>query len=156
MERHDAAIIGAGFEGLIAAILLARANRRVILLERQPRMGGRAESREFHPGFKASPYADELPAIPSRLFRALDLARHGAVLVPAPASVCISDEGTSVIFGERTRAERSIVPAARAALSLLCRELEEVRQAIEARAMIVGPRTKKHRFAFWKNWPRVA
>jgi phytoene dehydrogenase-like protein len=125
MERHDAAIIGAGFEGLIAAILLARANRRVVLLERQPRMGGRAETREFHPGFKASPYADELPAIPSRLFRALDLTRHGAVLMPAPASVCISAEGTSVVFADSKHGRASIAHPARAALSLLRREVED-------------------------------
>ena len=59
MERYDAAIAGAGPEGLIAAIVLARAGRRVVVLERQGKAGGCAQTIEFHPGFKASAYADE-------------------------------------------------------------------------------------------------
>lgn len=40
-------------------------------------------TRSFAPGFFASPYADELAVIPPAIFRDLDLARRGAVLMPA-------------------------------------------------------------------------
>jgi len=82
MGRFDAAIIGGGPEGLIAAITLARAGFSVVVLEKQSAPGGRATTREFHPGFRCSPYTDELTAIPGRLYRSLDLARHGAILAP--------------------------------------------------------------------------
>lgn len=42
MKTYDAAIIGGGVSGLIAAIDLARANKSVIVLEKSNRMGGRA------------------------------------------------------------------------------------------------------------------
>jgi phytoene dehydrogenase-like protein len=84
--RYDAAIIGAGAEGLAAAALLAGAGARTIVLERSERAGGRATTREFHPGFRASPFADELPPIPADVYWALDLARRGAIFRPAPVS----------------------------------------------------------------------
>jgi phytoene dehydrogenase-like protein len=82
-ERYDAAIIGAGADGLAAAILLARAGLRTIVLERHAATGGRLTTRAFHPGFLASPYVSELAPIPDALFWSLDLARHGAIRAPS-------------------------------------------------------------------------
>lgn len=42
MTNYDAAIIGGGLSGLIAAVELARANLSVVLLEKSDRLGGRA------------------------------------------------------------------------------------------------------------------
>ncbi|WP_280531807.1 MULTISPECIES: phytoene desaturase family protein [Paenibacillus] len=44
MKMYDAAVIGGGLAGLIAAIDLARAKKSVILLEKSSRVGGRAVS----------------------------------------------------------------------------------------------------------------
>jgi phytoene dehydrogenase-like protein len=87
--RYDAAIIGAGANGLAAAATLGRAGLKVIVLERATACGGRAATRAFHPGFRASPFADELPPIPAEIFRDLDLARHGAILAPTPSSLAL-------------------------------------------------------------------
>lgn len=78
--RYDACIIGAGADGLACAAWLAARGLKVVVAERDSRPGGRCTTREFAPGFRASPYADELPAIPAEIFRALDLARRGAVM----------------------------------------------------------------------------
>ena len=66
--RYDAAIIGAGANGLAAAATLARAGLKVIVLERATRVGGRAATREFHPGFRASPFCRRNRADPGRDF----------------------------------------------------------------------------------------
>lgn len=71
--RYDVAIIGAGADGLAAASLLARAGRRVTVLERAPHAGGRCVTSEFAPGFLASPYADTVPSPPAVLLPLLGL-----------------------------------------------------------------------------------
>lgn len=83
--RYDAAIIGAGTNGLAAAAALAGAGLKTIVLERSNGCGGRARTREFHSGFRASPFCDEIQPIPAEIFRALDLARHGAIFTTARA-----------------------------------------------------------------------
>src|SRR5258705_9983510 len=124
MGRFDAAIIGGGPEGLIAAITLARAGFSVVVLEKASAPGGRAATREFHPGFRASPYTDELPAIPGRLYRNLDLAPHGALLAPSPASMLISDSGASLIFADAARSARAVPQAARSGFLAYREEIE--------------------------------
>ena len=52
-NSYDAIVIGAGHNGLVAAALLAKAGRRVVVVEGQDSAGGSAQVREFHPGFKA-------------------------------------------------------------------------------------------------------
>jgi phytoene dehydrogenase-like protein len=86
MVRYDAAIIGAGSNGLAACAALAGAGLKTIVVERADRAGGRCVTREFHPGFRASPFCDEIAPIPAEIFRTLDLARHGAIFTPASAA----------------------------------------------------------------------
>ena len=72
--QYDVAIIGAGADGLAAASLLARAGRKVVVLERAPHAGGRCVTSEFAPGFLASPYADTLATPPPSLLPLLGLS----------------------------------------------------------------------------------
>ena len=45
--RYDAIVVGAGHNGLVAAALLARAGRSVLVLERSEHVGGAAVSVEL-------------------------------------------------------------------------------------------------------------
>lgn len=76
--RYDAAIIGAGADGLAAATILARAGLSVALVERAAEPGGRCVTRQFHPGFFASPFCDSVPALPPAIAGLLGLAAPSA------------------------------------------------------------------------------
>ncbi len=76
--RYDAAIIGAGADGLTAATVLASAGLKVVVLERAQRPGGRLATLEFHPGHFASPYADAVAEVPTAIARALGLRLRAA------------------------------------------------------------------------------
>jgi phytoene dehydrogenase-like protein len=96
--RYDAAIIGAGPDGLAAATRLARAGLSTIVIDQAATAGGRCSTREFHPGFRASPYQDELPPIPAEIFWQLDLARRGALFLPDAQQVVLHSGGTRWTF----------------------------------------------------------
>src|SRR5213082_1225228 len=55
--RWDAIIVGAGHNGLTCAAYLARAGRRVLVLEARRRVGGACTLQEVWPGFRVSPCA---------------------------------------------------------------------------------------------------
>lgn len=77
MNRYDAIVIGAGVNGLATATLLARKNRRVLVLERRDVAGGTNATEEFHPGFRANACRDDVGWVPETLVRQLQLERHG-------------------------------------------------------------------------------
>ncbi|HUO92921.1 MAG TPA: FAD-dependent oxidoreductase [Rhizomicrobium sp.] len=111
--RYDAAIIGAGAEGLAAATVLGQAGLRVVVIERGERAGGRLLAREFHPGFRCSPFVDGAAAIPASLFWTLDLARRGAFSAPQRASFAVwPDRRHALSFDEADGATAKVLAEA--------------------------------------------
>ena len=55
-SQYDAIIIGAGHNGLVCANYLARAGKKVAVLERRNIVGGAAVTEEIADGYRASIY----------------------------------------------------------------------------------------------------
>ena len=85
--RFDAIIVGAGHNGLVTAAYLARAGRRVLVLERRHVVGGACVTEEVFPGFKVSTAAYVNSLFRKEIASDLGLAGHGfAVLAREPSS----------------------------------------------------------------------
>lgn len=84
---YDAVVIGGGHNGLVAAAMLGRAGRRVILIEARDVLGGGAGAHVFHPGYKVSSLAHLMNRFAPEVERALglDLADLGKTLAPTVA-----------------------------------------------------------------------
>ncbi|HXM00362.1 MAG TPA: NAD(P)/FAD-dependent oxidoreductase [Rhizomicrobium sp.] len=76
-RAHDAVVVGAGVNGLVAAAYLAKAGKRVVIVEARNRLGGLCETAPLHEGFSAPAAAHTLYALDARIVKELKLARNG-------------------------------------------------------------------------------
>jgi phytoene dehydrogenase-like protein len=91
--RYDAIIVGGGHNGLVAAAYLARARRKVLVLERRPVLGGAAVTEEVFPGFRFSVFSYVVSLLRPEIIRDLDLPRHGLQILPLESTVTPLDDG---------------------------------------------------------------
>ncbi len=82
MQKFDAVIIGAGHNGLVTAAYLAKAGKKVLVLERRPHVGGIAVTEEIFPGFKYSTYAHLSGQFSQEIIADLALHQHGLEMIP--------------------------------------------------------------------------
>ena len=80
--RYHAIVIGGGHNGLTAAAYLARAGRKVLVLERRHVVGGAAVTEEVFPGFRFSVCSYVVSLLRPEIIRELDLPRHGLEILP--------------------------------------------------------------------------
>lgn len=104
MPAYDAVIVGAGPNGLTAACVLARAGRRVLLIEARETAGGGVSSAETTlPGFIHDLGSAVHPfGVASPVFRALHLERFGLRWIQPPLPVAHPlDGGRAALLGDR-------------------------------------------------------
>lgn len=98
MRKADAVVVGAGPNGLAAAIAIARTGRAVVVFESAPTVGGGCRSAELTlPGYVHDVCSAVHPfAVASPFFRSLPLAAHGLQWIEPPAMLAHPlDEGAA-------------------------------------------------------------
>ena len=88
-NSYDGVVIGAGPNGLAAAIALAQKGKSIVIYEAQGEVGGGVRSAQLTlPGFVHDVCSSVYPlAIASPFFRELPLAQHGLEWVQPPAAL---------------------------------------------------------------------
>ena len=108
-SSYDAVIVGGGHNGLTCAAYLAKAGRKVLVLERRHIVGGATVSEELHPGFTFSVCSYVVSLLRPHIVRELDLARHGLELIPLDCSFTPLPDGRSLArWGDKERTRREI------------------------------------------------
>lgn len=76
-NNYDAIIIGGGHNGLVTAAYLAKAGKKVLVLERRDTLGGAAVTEEIWPGFKINTGAPDAGLLRPEVVAELGLRKHG-------------------------------------------------------------------------------
>ncbi len=104
MKKYDAIVIGAGHNGLTNAAYLAKAGLKVLVVEKNPWIGGASVSRSLYPGWTYSNCSYVCSLFRPELYRDLELARHGLQVIPYEGGITFMRNGD--YFGNYADEER--------------------------------------------------
>jgi phytoene dehydrogenase-like protein len=146
-QHWDCIIVGAGHNGLACAAYLARAGRKVLVLEARERIGGACTIEEPFPGVRMSPCAYLAGLLHPLVIDELGLASVGYSWTPASNGLFVPfEDGESVQLwdddelceAEIRRVSARDVAGWRAMSDVICRARNTIRPA-DKRDMWIGP-----------------
>ena len=104
MKKYDAIVIGAGHNGLTNAAYLAKAGMDVLVVEKNPYIGGATVSRSLYEGWTYSNCSYVCSLFRPEIYRDLELARHGLQIIPYEGGITFMQNGD--YFGNYADTER--------------------------------------------------
>ncbi len=143
----DVIVVGAGHNGLTCAAYLARAGRRVLVLESRRRVGGACTIDEPWPGYRVSPCAYLLGLLHPLVIEELGLVDRGLRWTPATSGMFVPfDDGSSIqLWDDEDRCEAEIRRFAPRdldgwrAMSDVKRRLRDALRPDDGRDLWIGP-----------------
>ena len=109
MKKYDVIVIGAGHNGLTTAAFLAKAGLSVLVVEKNPWIGGASVSRSLYPGWTYSNCSYVCSLFRPEIYRALELARHGLQVIPYEGSITFMRNGDYFgSYGDKERHYREL------------------------------------------------
>ena len=108
-RRYDAIVVGGGHNGLTCAAYLAKAGRRVLVLERRSVLGGAAVSQQVFDGFTFSVCSYVVSLLRPWIIRDLMLPRFGLRVLPLDTTFTPYLDGRSLCrWNDAARTRREI------------------------------------------------
>jgi phytoene dehydrogenase-like protein len=108
-DNFDAIVIGGGHNGLVNAAYLARAGKKVLVLERRHVLGGATVTEEIYPGFKFSVFSYVVSLLRPEIIRDLKLSNFGLTILPLESTLTPLPGGDYLYRdGDHYRTVRSI------------------------------------------------
>jgi len=109
MYNYDAIVIGAGHNGLTTAAYLAKAGKKVLVLERRHVLGGAAVTEEIYPGFKYSVCSYVVSLLRPEVIRELELPKYDLEIIPLDSTFTPLPDGDHLLrSGDHAQTRREI------------------------------------------------
>ena len=96
---YDAIVVGAGHNGLTCAAYLAKAGRKVLVVESRDQVGGATTTEEHHPGFKYSACSYVVSLLRPWIIRDLNLPKFGYEVLPLESTFSPFPDGRYLYRG---------------------------------------------------------
>jgi phytoene dehydrogenase-like protein len=109
MNKYDAIVIAGGHNGLTTGAYLAKAGKKVIVLERRHLIGGAAVTEEIYPGFKYSVCSYVVSLLRPEVIRELELPRYDLEIIPLDSTFTPMPQGDYLArWGDHAKTRREI------------------------------------------------
>lgn len=107
--QYDAIVVGGGHNGLTCAAYLARAGKRVLVVEKRHIVGGASATEEFAPGFRNSSCSFVVGYLRPQIIKELELAKHGLTIKHVENEFfALSDTDSMLLTGDEAHDNQEI------------------------------------------------
>jgi phytoene dehydrogenase-like protein len=108
-QKYDAIVIGGGHNGLTSAAYLAKAGKKVLVLERRHLAGGAAVTEELYRGFKYSVCSYVVSLLRPEIIRELELPKYDLEIIPLDSTFTPMPDGDYLArWGDHAKTRREI------------------------------------------------